>query len=123
MHVQSPLAGFAFTDCNSLIKPDSLHQGDKGDTEHILDTLEHKLDEDSKALINERLMQISPFHGLPLPSRGLATEKMYASQQAAIFKCLPVALLGMEGVLPAALRVVIPGELTLFMSTCRLACA
>ena len=109
MYAQSPLAGFAATDCHNLIQPDLLHQGDKGDVENMLDLIKQGAGEDNLAIIDERLASIPPVHGLPLPSRGLSTPKMYGSQQAALLKCLPVALLGLEGDLFAALRIVIPG--------------
>ncbi|KAK9917456.1 hypothetical protein WJX75_004513 [Coccomyxa subellipsoidea] len=108
---ESPLAGFAGTDCYRLIQPDPMHQADKGDTESALDLLKDSLDEDGIALIDERLATIQPMHGLALPSRGLSTVKMYASQQAALLRCLPVALLGLEGEVATALRVVIPAYL------------
>ena len=110
MHAQSPLAGFAGTDCYRLIQPDSMHQADKGDTESALDLLKNSLDEDGMALIDERLATIQFMHGLALPSRGLSIVKTYASQQAALLRCLPVALLGLEGEVATALKVVIPGE-------------
>ena len=110
MHAQSPLAGFAGTDCYRLIQPDPMHQADEGGTESALDLLKISEDEDGIALIDERLATIQPMHGLALPSRGLSTVKMYASQQATLLRCLPVAILGLEGGVATALRVVIPGE-------------
>ncbi len=106
---QSPLAGFAGTDRHRLIQPDPMHQADKGDTERALDLLNERMDEDSIALINERLASIQPMQGLALPGHGLSSVKMYASEQAALLRCLSVPLLGIEGELLAAMRIVIPG--------------
>ena len=112
--MQSPLAGVAGTNCYSLIWPDTLHQGDKGDVEYMLDLLPKYADEDTIRAIDQRLMAIPPFPGLPMPSQGTSTQKMYASQQAALSKCLPVVLLRLPGNLDeeimAAMRTVILGE-------------
>ncbi len=83
-----------------------MHQADKGDTERTLDLLNERMDKDSIALINEHLASIQPMQGLALPSHALSSVKMYASEQAALLRCLPVPLLGIEGELPAALRIV-----------------
>lgn len=80
-----------------MIWPDTLHQGDKGDVEYLLDLLQHHAEEDTIRAVDQRLMMIPPFPGLPMPSRGKSTQKMYASQQAALFKCLPVVLLRLPG--------------------------
>lgn len=108
--VQSPLAGFAGTDCYRLIWPDTLHQAHKGDIEHIVDLITAHVDEGTIHTIDQRLLDIPPFPGLDLPSQGLSTQKMYASQQAAVFRCLPVAILRLPGDLMDALRLVIPGD-------------
>ena len=108
--MQSPLAGFAGTDCYQLIWPDTLHQANKGDIEHILNLITDHEDEDTIHIIDQRLLDIPHFPGVALPSQGLSTQKMYASQQAAVNRCMPVAILRLPGALMDALRIVIPGN-------------
>lgn len=113
MIVQSVLAGFANTDCYELVWPDTLHQSAKGDIEKLLDLITFKLEDVTIEVINERLSSIPVFPGYHPPSQGLSTPKMWASQQAAMFMCLPVALLHLKGGFLAAMRIVILGELSL----------
>ncbi len=118
MDVQSPLAGFANTDCFQLIWPDTLHQSAKGDIEKLLSMLTEKLDDSVIEGINEQLAAIPVFPGYHPPSQGLSTPKMWASQQAAMFACMPVALLHLEDEFLAAMRVVIVGEHFVCLSRC-----
>ena len=107
--MQSPLAGFANTDCYELICPDTLHQSAKGDIEKLLDMLKAHLSDPDLAAINKQLASVPAFPGYHPPSQGLSTPKMWATQQAALFKCLPVALLRLDGEFVAAMRMVILG--------------
>ena len=108
--MQSPLAGFAHTDCFQLVWPDTLHQSAKGDIEKLLDLLVDTATAEDIEVIDERLAAVPVFPGYQPPSQGLSTSKMWASQQAAMFTCLPVALLHLPGSFFAAMRAVIMGE-------------
>lgn len=115
--MQSPLAGFANTDCFQLIWPDTLHQSAKGDIEKLLDLLTENVAAEIIEVIDERLASIPVFPGYHPPSEGVSRKKMWASQQAAMFTCLPVVLLHLPGQFLAAMRMVIMGKLFCLVSS------
>ena len=92
--MQPVLAGFNGVDPFSLCNPDSLHQTDLGDAKRIADAVYERFSDRQAAGISNYLSTIPPYMGLQLPTGGLGTGMVYASQHAGLLKCLPVALLG-----------------------------
>lgn len=93
-----------------LIWPDILHQCAKGNMEHVVKLLKAALSAEHVACVNEQLRRCPVYPGLCLPSCGLSTPRMFAAQQAAMFKCLAVALLAVDTPFAETARRVIIGE-------------
>ncbi|KAK9902778.1 hypothetical protein WJX75_005808 [Coccomyxa subellipsoidea] len=64
---QGPLVGFNFTDCFELVWPDELHQGQKGDQEHLINLFIDILTPRELKAVNEEILTCRPFSGLRLP--------------------------------------------------------
>lgn len=78
-----------------LCHPDPLHQTDLGDQQRLTDGLLSHLPPSVKGELNRRLQGLH-HPGLPLPKGGYGAGMVPAYQQSAAFKCLPVALIGLN---------------------------
>ena len=88
------MIGFAFVDnVYSLYHTDRLHQSNRGLAEDIVRFLHAGLKPADLAVLNGYLQSLPPFPGFKIPSFGLQqNEKATATEQANLFKLLPVAL-------------------------------
>ena len=93
MLLQTLLNGFNNTNPYRLIFPDELHQGLKGDVEHLISIIKTKMTNRHQKAVNDTAMSSTPFAGLRLPSDGIFTSFKFAEQLVALLKDLPPALL------------------------------
>ena len=112
--LQNLLDGFNHTNAYRLIFPDELHQGQKGDVEHLLGILkdDKHFSKGQQQAVNSAVMRCPPFPGgLRLPSEGINTLFKHAQQQGALAKVMPAALLALpDHPLARALASVFCGE-------------
>ena len=93
MALQSVLAGFAFTDCYTLLQPDRMHMGSKGIVERCVRHAESFLSTPEMYLLRGYLASLKPFPALRLPAAGLDSAGITATEMASLGRVLPVALL------------------------------
>jgi hypothetical protein len=93
--MQTALHGFNGTDPFQLCYPDPLHQTELGDQRRLVEGLLSHLTPSDAARLNAHLLCIH-HPCLALPGGGFGAGLVPAYQQSAAFKCLPVALLGLN---------------------------
>ena len=101
--LQTLLHGYNNTNPYRLIFPDELHQGLKGDVDHLIKIIKDQMMDKQQKAVNDVVMSSPPFAGLRLPSEGIFTSFKFAEQQGALLKVLPPALLALPEV-PLARR-------------------